>query len=193
MSKKKNGFTLIELQIAACISLITIAAAISLYLFYWRTFVIGNAALDVYSNSRIAIGLMARDIRCASQVVTNHGSYTTSNNTLVLQTPSINANGDTIPSHYDFITYKLQGSDLYKIAEVDASSARPAQNSAVAHYCTSLAFSSGGVGLSHISNLSTINTVAVYLPLNKVTVSISGAGTGNASISPTTIIRMRNK
>ncbi len=193
-SKKHNcGFTLTELQFSLAITLITLIAAISLYVFYWRTFVIGNTILDVYSNSRMAIGWISQDIRWAGQVVQSNGIYSTSDNEIVLQVPSIDNSGNDITSHYDYIIYMLQNGSLYRIINPDAVSSRANENRAIAQYCTSLKFSSGGIPLSQVPNLSTINTVAIYLPLNQSTISLSGAGTVNESMTPTTTIRLRNK
>ena len=188
-----KGFTLIELQLASMIALIILSAIIALYIFSWRSFTIGNAFLDVYANSRNASGWLTRDIRSASQVAPSHGSYTTTDNSIVLMVPSIDASGQVISSHYDYITYRLQGNDMYRIVEKDALSSRRNENSAVSSYCDSLVFSSGGTTLSNIGNLSTVNTVAIYLPINKSTVSLGGSGTGTESITPTTIVRLRNK
>jgi len=189
----KKGFTLTELQIASIILVIMLAAALSLYVYYWHTVAMGNNVLDVYSNSRMAMEWMAKDIRAAAQVVSSRGSYTTSDNCIVLQVSSINASGDIIGSHYDYIIYRLQNGNLFRVIDPDALSSRRSENRAVAHYCTSLVFSSQGLTLSHIINLSTINTVGIYLPLNKTMISLSGTENENLSIVPTTIVRMRNK
>lgn len=193
MNKRSNGFTLIELQMASFISLIVLAAILSLYIFSWRSFTMGDAILDVYANSRNAAGWLTRDIRCAAQIVPSHGSYTTTDSSIVLKVPSIDATGQTISSYYDYITYRLQGSNMYRIVEKDALSSRQSENRIIARYCSSLTFSSGGVTLSNIGNLSTVNTVAIYLPINKAAISLSGSGTVVEAIIPTTIVRLRNK
>ncbi len=198
----RRGISLVELQVSLAIAFVTLLAAVALYIFYWRTFVIGNNMLDVYSNSRVAVELIARDTRWAKQVVSQYpetGSpvYTTTDSVIVLKIPSVGASNSIIESQYDYIIYRLQGNDLYRIVVPFSTgltpSVRKAENRIVAHYCSSLTFSSGDVTLSHISNLSTVNTIGVYLPLNKSTISLSGTGTGTATIVPTTIIRLRNK
>lgn len=190
-----KGYTLIELQLASMIALIILSAIIALYIFSWRSFTIGSALLDVYSNSRNASGWLTRDIRSASQVVPSHESYTTTDNSIVLMIPSIDNSQppNVISSHYDYITYRLQGSDLYRIVQKDALSSRQNENGAISHYCSSLTFSSGGTTLSNIGNLSAINTVAIYLPINKSTISLGGSVGVAESIIPTTIVRLRNK
>ena len=197
MNRRNKGFTLFELQVASAIVLITLSAVLALYLFSWRSFTIGNTLLDVYSNSRNASGWLTRDIRCAAQVESSYVSgdttYTTSEHVIVLKVPSINSLGEVINSHYDYIIYELQGTDLYRIVQNDALSSRSACNNVIAHNCADLTFSSDGVGLSDIVNLSTVNTVSIYLPINKSTISLSGTGTYIASINPTTVVRLRNK
>ncbi len=193
LEKRRKAFTLAEFQIASLITILVITAALSLYVFYWRTMIISNTILDVYSNARVAVELMARDIRWAAQVVPSHGSYTTGDHSIVLQLPAIDNQGNSIRSHYDYVTYRLQGTDLYRIVEKDASSSRAAENRPIAKYCASLTFSSGGTPLSQITNLSTINTVSIYAPLNKTALSLTGSGLFTADATPTTTIRLRNK
>ena len=193
MNNRNNGFTLVELQVASFIAVVTLIALFSLYIFSWRNFTIGGTILDVYANSRNASSLLIRDIRSAKQVVSSYGTYTTTDHSIVLMVPSINSTGGVINSKYDYIIYILQGSDIYRIVQSDASSSRQNENHVIGRYCSSLTFSSGGVTLSGIANLSTINTIAIYLPINKSTVSLSGSGTVNESINPTTVVRLRNK
>jgi len=194
---RKKGLTLIDLDFALVVGTITLVAAISLYILYWRTFVIGNTMLDVYSNSRVALELISRDTRWATQVATSYTSggttYTTGDSVLVLMVPSVDASHNCIPSSYDYIIYQLQGGNLYRIVFKDAASSRSNENRVVAKCCTSLTFSSGGVTLSNIPNKSTINNVDIYLPINKSTISLSGKVETNESMNPTTVVKLRNK
>lgn len=190
--RRNKAFTLIEILVSLSIMFLVLISSMSLYIYYWHTFSIGNTMLDVYSSSRLAMEWIGRDIRQAAQVVPNHGAYTTNNNVIVLQVPAVDASDNIIGSHYDYIIYQLVGSDLKRIVVKDALSSRSNETRLVARYCTSLAFSSEGVGLAGISNLSTIDTIGIYLPLNKSTISMSG-GTQTVSTAPTTLIRLRNK
>lgn len=198
MNKRKKAFTLVELQVASVIALFTLSAVLALYLFSWRSFAIGSTLLDVYSNSRIASGYLTRDIRCTAQVVSSYGSYVTSDNSIVLKVKSIGPLGDVISPNCDYIAYELRNApdgrkDLYRIVMPDASSSRTSDDRFMAHYCESLIFSSGGIDLSSIGDLSLINTISIYLPINKSTMSLSGAETSILSLNPTTVVRLRNK
>ena len=207
MNKYNEGFTLLELQVASLVSFITLLAIISIYIFSWRSFTTGDTLLDVYSNSRNAIGWITKDIRCAKQIVSSVATtadplqfYTTTDNSIVLMFQAIDSSGNVVSPGYDYIIYLLDGSDLHRIVQKDPSSSRLDENRVIAKYCSSIVFSSEDSSgtmetLSNFSDteLSTKNTVAVYLPLNKVTISLSGSGTQTESIAPTTIIRLRNK
>jgi len=209
MKRLNRAFTLIELQISSAIALIALSAIFALYLFSWQNFAIGNTFMDVYANSRNASGWLMRDIRCAAMVVPSHGAYTTTDNSIVLMAPSINPDGSVMVSNYDYIIYELrdaaQGKDMYRIVQKNASSSRVNEERVIARYCNSLTFSSlyeptGEVkelsfydGSTSSRELSKINTVSISLPINKPTTSASGAGTQDASLVPTTVVRLRNK
>ena len=150
--------------------------------------------------------------RCAAQIVPitpSPDSYTTTDSSIVLMVPSIDSHGEVISSHYDYIVYELrdasQGKDMYRIVKKDASSSRVNEDRVIARYCESLTFSSFYKpsnkmeklsfydGSTTDRRLSTVNTISIYLPINKSATSVSGTGTQAALINPTTIVRMRNK
>ena len=198
MMEKNKGSTLIEFQVTVLIATIILLAALSLYISLWRYFGIGNTYLDVYLNSRLAVERLARDIRWTAQVMPSYGSYATSDNSVVLKIPSIDSSGNVIAGHYDYASYSLQGSDLKRVVQVDSLSSRQNEDRTVARYCSSLVFStrdSGGnvLTLSNVSNLSTVNNIAIFLPLNKTMTALSGTGTEAAGLTPTTIVKLRNK
>lgn len=196
MNNRNKGFTLVEFNMASFIALLVFTAAFVLYISVWRSLTTGSAYLDTYTGSRNASGWLIRDVRCAAQVVKQYpetGSpiYQTGDNVIVLRVPSINSSGQVISPGLDYIIYRLQTSDLYRTVKANASSSRPNEDRPIARYCASLTFSSDGVTLSNIPNLSTVNTVAVYLPINKSNVALGE--TTAEKINPTTIIRLRNK
>lgn len=211
MNRKNIALTLVEMQIAAVVVALIIIAAMSSYVFYWQSFATGNIFLDVYSNSRIAMGWMSKDIRWAAQVLPtstlSSTVYNTSDNCIVLNVPSINNPGGEIaiiPAQFDEIIYQVQGDDLHRIVSPfktgSTPSIRSAEDRIVATHCNPLTFksqtaTSGGIQpLSYFVNLlelDTINAVYVSLPLNERTLFSSNAA--DASLRPTTVIKLRNK
>lgn len=211
MNCKKKGFTIVEMMIAVFITSIILVAAISLYIYYWRSFATGNTALDIYSNSRIAMGWLAKDLRSGANILgqsTITSGYTTSDNCIVLQVPSLThdvyGNIAIVPSQFDEVIYKVQNGKLYQIACPFTTGLHPsirlAQNHAIADHCDSVTFykvdTSAGTWTSLsglINQLSTINNVGVSLPVNETTLSFSGITTHSNLITPTMVVRLRNK
>jgi len=208
MNNRSKGFTLVELNIASFIAMLVFAAVISLYTSVWQSLGRGNTYLDSYAGSRNASGWLIRDIRCAAQVVeqyplTGTATYKTGDHVIVLRVPSIDSSGQIINPGLDYIIYRLQGSDLSRIVHADTSSSRTTEPRVIARYCKELTFSSlykptGEVkelsfydGTIDAKKLSTINTVSIYLPINKSNVALGETVT--EKINPTTVIRLRNK
>lgn len=154
------------------------------------------------------------------QITLNSGTtYYTDINTngdshsIVLMVLSIDKNGDSIldssgqiAPYYDYIVYQLQGSDLNRIVQIDSKfntlgdphyqqNGRNNEAKVMAHYCASLTFSFWDALGNKVTNLDpgTADIVAIYLPINKTTLSLSGTGIESESINPTTKVRLRNK
>lgn len=212
MQRKNKAFTLMELQIASVIASLILIAAISLYILYWRGFATGNTVLDVYSNSRIAMGWLAKDIRWSAQILpqsTITTGYTTGDNCAVLQIPSITNTGGNISitssTQFDEIIYYVNNSNLYRIVSPNTTgipSARTPQNQIVARYCSPVTFykvdtvNGAWTPLSTFigngGNLSTVNNLGISLPVNETTLSLSGAVIKTTSLTPTVVVRLRN-
>lgn len=204
---KKKAFTLVEMQFAALIASFILIAMISSYIFFWKSFSAGNVHLDVYSNSRIAMGWMVKDIKWAAQIIPSSTlgpvTYNTSDGCIVLNVPFINSSG--VITSYDQIIYQVIGDDLHRIVYPPTSGSRLAQDRVIATHCLQLTFSSstplsGGLlkPLSYfvdldpfLNPLQDINTIHISLPLNEKT--IFSTSTGGASLRPTTVVKLRNK
>lgn len=191
----KKGYLIFELNIAVFIAAIVFAVVLSIYISVWQMVANGNEYLSSYAGSRSAAGWMSRDIRCAAQVIkqypeTGTASYSTGDSVIVLKVPSIDSAGEVINSCYDHVVYRLSGSDLYRIVIKNASSSRSNENRIIARNCESLTFRSGDQDLQYYvdnDTLATIDTVSIYLPINKT------RGVIVESTNPTTIVRLRNK
>jgi hypothetical protein len=132
---------------------------------------------------------------------------------IVLMVPSIDTTGASIidqsgqiDAYKDYIIYQLQGNDLARIVQIDSKfnttgdpyyhrNGRKNEISTKAHYCSSLTFSFYDHNGNKVTNLDLGNAdiVAIYLPINKSTLALSGTGTEVEQINPTTKVRLRNK
>ena len=111
------------------------ATAISLFMataFYAAFFGMRNQFAqqdNYYMNNRgvrFALDRMARDAEEALCVTYTWGADTRANNVLILKLPSINASNEpsNISTQFDYVTYKLSGTNLTRTLDVQNSSTR---------------------------------------------------------------------
>ncbi len=124
-----KGMTLIELLIVIAISGIIVIALLSMYVGGMKYFYNQNSKADTIEDSRMPMAWVSRDIRDASQVfdgtltVYDGSSYTTGENCLVLEVPSLDALGN-VSATLDFIIYEWTGNRLFRVIDADDASAR---------------------------------------------------------------------
>jgi len=114
-----RGLTLIEMLIGLVIVSVLIVAVLSLYSKGQQNFMNGNIHADLVEGTRYPFAWIARDVKTATKVAASWGSYTTSANTLVLQVPSVDANGliIDITAHSDYFIYRRFNNKLQRIID----------------------------------------------------------------------------
>ena len=168
-SKHREGFTLVEVIFAALIGMIALGVVMSLFIGSQKAFYVGNAFLHIHRNARLALDRIIKDAKGATGVVDNWNGYTTSTDCLVLQVPSIDADGDIIDidAHHDYIVYRLYSSgdkpaELWRIMNAKTGhSKRADENRVIANNISSLTFSSGGTELSNIADVTVLTNINV--------------------------------
>ena len=164
--KNIRGYTLVEVLIASALGVIILAAALALLSAGQRCFLTGVAFANIHSDARTASDRIARDVRWATQVFT--GSAT---NTLVLEIPSIDANGDIIeavPTPYDYVTYELNPADntqLQRVVAADPASSRVNETRIIADNVSNLTFSSDGIPLAEVGALLDVRDVSIDITI----------------------------
>lgn len=169
--KKLNskGFSLIELLIVVAIMAVVILSLVALYSTGQRYFLTESTRAEMLQSSRQVLIWISRDIKEGIAVLPNWGSYTTSTNCLVLELPSIDANGliIDIENNFDYIIYRLNPSDnrvLERIVDaLDGVSSRTDSSRVLAKRVNSFVLSSEGVELSSIGDKSTISNIDIVL------------------------------
>ena len=159
--KNKNGFTIIEVIVASFIGMIILAAALVLLSVGQRCFVTGIGFADIHSEARKTMDRIARDIRWATRVMAG-----SDNDTLILEIPSIDAQGDIIDidATYDYVTYRLNPADLTeleRVVQADAASSRANETLTIANDVSAIEYSSGGVVLSAIAGVTALTDVSI--------------------------------
>ena len=123
-----RGMTLIELLIVVAISALIMIALLELYMAGQKYFFNQNSRADTIEDSRMPMARISRDIRDAENVagspVTAYDGqqYTTGENCIVLEVPSIDGSGLIISGSVDYIIYSYDAANnrLVKIVSPSA-------------------------------------------------------------------------
>ena len=170
-----SGFSLVELMVGLAIFSMIMTMIMVAYVGSQRDFITGIAKLDLNRNARLTIEWMRRDIKAADSLVTsrpiNGTTYTTGNSELVLRLPSVDISGNiAVPNASDYVVYHVSTTDptrLERIVEAGAGSSRPSGTANVALQLLAIQFSSGGIGLSAVGSLASVDTVEVSITTAK--------------------------
>ena len=178
--KNSKGFTLTELMIGCTITIFFLAAFMTAFIGMRN----GMYAQDSYFTSNrsayFAMNHISKDTREAISVISSYGGYTTGNSVLILALPSINASNQPIDAtlasstYYDYVVYKLSGTDLVRSITLGTSSQRNGAanltNRKVANNVTTFSLTSSGTGFSSLS-------ASAQAALKTFTVSITSGET----------------
>lgn len=125
------------------ISSIFLAAALQLFSESQRRFSDGTLRSDVLENARYPIAWIARDVQSATAVAASWSTYTTSDSLLVLQLPSVDANGLIIDKtiHSDYIVYQILDGRLQRVIDAkNGTSSRTDGNRNLSDHVVGLTF-----------------------------------------------------
>ena len=187
MRSDKSGYTVVEVLISVAVASVLFSVILFLYLRGQQSFDANRTYLDVYADARLAADWMAKDIKGATQVLPVWGGYTTSGNSLVLEVPSIDASGDIVSSLYDHLIYQVNSATLERIVDAEIGSSRLDETKSVANNITALTFSSGGITLDGIGDLSTVDNIGLSLTAGRTSLGRTYQETLNS------VIKLRNK
>jgi len=186
---KKSGHTIAELIVGSAIAILAFVVLFYISFTLQDNIDITSGVLGISERGRFAIDRISKHIREAKSIVSLHGAYSTDNDTIVLELPSINASGDVIDpdKYFDYVIYTLQSDNILRIVDANVASSRKNSTETVTGNVDTLLFSSQGVGLSSYADKSSINTVTVKI----ITRTISARfGRQNEII---TSVSLRNK
>lgn len=196
MKNKKftpKGLTLIELLIVVSLVALILLTLFTLYTMGQKYFVTESARADVIRDSRQVLLWISRDIKEACQVIPSWDTYTSSNDCLILQVPSVDATGliIDIESQFDYIIYRLNPSlpnQLERIIDAnDAISSRVDDSRILVTRVNSFLLSSEGVEFSSIADFATVSSVDISLTTSQDRYGRTFHDTLN------TVVKLRNK
>lgn len=133
LRRHSAGFTLVEVTVAAAISLMAMVAILSMFIASSKMSVESFLRNKASGEARKVIDRLTTDARAAVALESSFGSYTAGANTLILKVPAIDNSGIPLDmeSKYDHIIYHQDGdgaTELKRIVSPHASSSRTAEN-----------------------------------------------------------------
>lgn len=165
-----KGFTLIEIMIVTVLGMFLLGAVVYTAFNVNRNMALAQRRVAVQEAARNMLGRMVKDYRGASALVAsatvNSAVYTTTTNTAVVELPSVDASGNILPS-LDYVVFTVVGTELRRITEADASSARVTGDVRIGTGVTGLTFASGGTALSSIADLSTVASLDMSVTVER--------------------------
>lgn len=156
--KKKNGISLVEFIIVITIAVMVITMSYHAFVFLNKGYRVLMVYLNVYLRGRETIDFISKDCRIAIRVMDQYAGYTTTDSSLVLKVPSLDASGNIldINNEFDYIIYRIDNDDLWKTVIPGINSSRPAYNDVFKESMESLYITCDGTPLSDIEHKSTI-------------------------------------
>lgn len=143
--KSDKGFTLVEAIITVALTAVLMLALANLFINFSSLYVHQQTFVATANAASGGIAALNAAILPASRVLGTHVfsdlTLTTGSDALILELPSVDGSGDTIPGAYDYIGFYLSGTDLYRRIDAHAASVRQSSTKRVAALVDSVAFS----------------------------------------------------
>ena len=171
MIRNDRGFTLVELMIATFLTLIFAGAFFAAFYVMRNNLFQQSAHYGTNRAMRFTMDSLSRDVKEARRVVPSRGGVTTGDNVLILELYSINANGEPtgIAGDYDYVVYRqnpLNATQLIRSLDVKNGTSQrnggaDAPTKVMVPNFQSVTFSSGGNGLSSITNVANLKSIHI--------------------------------
>lgn len=166
---RSKGFTLIELLVVVGISTFITLSLSAIYIAGQRYIVTENARAEVIRDVRHVLSQITRDIKEGVQVISNWDVYSTSTSCLILQVPSLDANGVIIDisSDFDYIIYRLNPQSPNKLERIidakDGVSSRVENTRVMTTRANYFQLSFEGIDLSSVADFTEISSIDIAL------------------------------
>lgn len=164
-----KAFTLVELLIAISILFAVIIISVGATIALNTNYKVLMSYLTSSLKGREAIEAISKDCRMAARVLDSYAGYTTTDSSIVLKVPSIDASGQIIDvnKYFDYIIYRVVNGDLWKIVMPYSGSSRAPHNGVIKEPVESLHIESKGTALSQIPHKSVITSITVWVSINE--------------------------
>ncbi len=116
----RSGFTVVQTLTALSLSVLVLGAFLTAFFGMRNSLFAQDSYFTSNRTGYYAINVLSKDVREAIAIESSYGSDTTGTSVLILRLPSISALEipTDITSQYDYVTYKLSGTNLTRTLDV---------------------------------------------------------------------------
>ncbi|OGI26294.1 MAG: hypothetical protein A3J76_04680 [Candidatus Moranbacteria bacterium RBG_13_45_13] len=147
-----HGITFAEAIISVAILIIILLALVYLYNNYTKVYNYQQAVMNLSGSARAAANELQNTALQADEIVASHNfsgtTYSSDQDTLVLEIPSVDNQGNIVDDKYDYVVFYLTGRNLYKLVQADAASSRPSELKQLCDSVEAVAFTYNNADLS---------------------------------------------
>lgn len=140
----KKGMTLIEVVVAIGIFILILFILWHFYFSYYQVFNFQQATSKMAGSASLSANELQSAVLQADKVIASRtisgNVFTTDQDTLILEIPSIDSSGNILSSKYDYVVFYANGSNFYKQTEADASSARVSSLKSLSSMLSNISF-----------------------------------------------------
>jgi len=143
--RNKNAFTLVELIVVVSLMAIILGALIALYTTHHQFYNIASIFTELRSYTKNFKNQISKDIEEAVSVIASKTlsgtAYITSATELILQLYAIDSGGDFDTDDYDYIAYRISGTNISRVIDADdTDSTRGDSNYVLIENASSMSF-----------------------------------------------------
>lgn len=126
---ENRGFTFIEAIFAVAVFIFITLAMMYLYYNFSNIYNYQQVEARVAGSARTVANELQSAVLQSDKIVSSRAfsghTYSTDQDTLVLEVPSIDSSGSIVDGKFDYAVFYIVGTNFYKLTEVDAASVRP--------------------------------------------------------------------
>jgi len=171
--RNKNAFTLVELIVVVSLMAIILGALIALYTTHHQFYNIASIFTELRGETKNFKNRLTKDIEEAVSVIASKTlsgtAYITSATELILQLYAIDSGGDFDTDDYDYIAYRISGTNISRVIDADdTDSTRGDSNYVLIENASSMSFEFYNSSQTKItSNYPTTTRIVTDLTVQK--------------------------
>jgi hypothetical protein len=141
---KQLGFSFAEAIFVVAALIIILVTLLLIYNNYTKIFGYQQALISTADSARITMNELQKFTQQSDKILSSHSfsgiTRSSSQNTLVLEVPSIDNSGNILNGKYDFVAFYTSGTILNELTQADTSSNRPSGVKELSNTVSSLEF-----------------------------------------------------